>query len=151
MLDPGISILKLRELLFELPDAVRATLFDMDPTRKDKHVSWRRRPLGDSALPPELGPLLLKLSRVPWHPEVPEAKLVFSVFEALVGLWAEARLICDGARMAEIYKVIILTQDLVLADETFRYVLPPFLTFLTFDGPDFPPSKRQRNTAHQRS
>jgi hypothetical protein len=142
MLNPRTSLQRLRELLFGLPGEVRDTIFDMDHAREEKHVAWYRRPMENCALPSDLGPLLLRLSRVPCHPEVPEAKLVFSVFEALVGLWAEARLMYDRARMAEIYKVIDLAQDFVLADETFPYIFSPFLSFLAFDGPDYAPSSR---------
>lgn len=138
MVDPDTSLLELRALLFELPDVVRAALFDMQPARKGKHAAWRRRPPNGCAVPPGLETLAVKASCAYWNPRDSAAPLVFALFETLVGLWAEARLMYDEARMAALLELITLTQDLVLADETFPYVLPPFLAFLSFDGPDRP-------------
>jgi len=127
MLDPDTSLLELRALLFELPDVVRVELFDMHPARKRDDAAWRRLPPDAYAAPPGLVELVVNASRQYWNPREAEAPLVFALFETLVGLWAEARLICAGARMADLFELITLTQDLVLADETFPYVLPPFL------------------------
>jgi hypothetical protein len=48
----------------------------------------------------------------------------------------------DGARMHELLKLITSAQDLAYADETFPYILHPFLAFLSFDGPDRPARKK---------
>jgi hypothetical protein len=141
MVDPDTSLRELRALLFELPDVVRVDLFDMHPARNRDHAAWRRLPPDGCAAPPGLVTLVVNASRQSWNPREAEAPLVFALFETLVGLWAEARLNFDGARMAALLELITLTQDLVLADETFPYVLPPFLAFLSFDGPDRPPVK----------
>ena len=142
MLDPGTSILKLREVLFGLHDVVRETLFDADPEGKeDGPIAWRRIRLSDCVLPPKLQILIGEAHRVHLDPRREDAKMVFALFEALVGLWAEARLIYDRERMDELNELITLHQNLVLADETFAYILLPFLAFLSFDGPDYPSSK----------
>jgi len=136
MLDPGTSLDALSGLLSGLPDPLPAALFDMQLAPKGKSMAWRRRPLNGCAVSPAIETLAVLTSRAIWNPRDASASFVFALFETLVGLWAEARLKYEAPRMAEILELITLTQNLVLADETFRYVLPPFLAFLSFDGPD---------------
>lgn len=147
MLNPDITLRGLRELLYEMPLLVRQALFDMDPARESQHVAWRRRSLGDSAVPEIIEGIALVASGLVWHPREAGAENAFQLFEALVGLWCEARLLCDGARMRALLDLIIRTQGLALADETFVYVIAPFLAFLSFDGPDHPPGKVKKRPA----
>ncbi|MBB5409945.1 hypothetical protein HDG34_003898 [Paraburkholderia sp. HC6.4b] len=138
MLHPDTSLMELRALLFELPEVVRPGLFDSDPAREDEHVAWRRHPLDECVLPPAIASQISRVLPGLWDPRRVEAPLVFELFETLVGLWAEARLICDRTRMAALFWWIYRCTDLVLADETFPYIFQPFLAFLSFDGPDRP-------------
>ncbi|WP_429260563.1 hypothetical protein [Paraburkholderia sp. GAS334] len=141
MLHPNITLRSLRELLYEMQPLVRSPLFDLDPARESQHVSWRRHPLGNSAVPEIIEGVALLHSGAGWHPREPGAKDAFGLFEALVGLWCEARLQCDGARMQALLDLTIRTQNLAYADETFVYIIAPFLAFLSFDGPDHPLGK----------
>jgi hypothetical protein len=141
MLHPEITLRGLRELLYEMPPYVRSLLFDMDHARESEPVSWRRFPLGNSAIPQALEEVALIGSGLNWHPREPGAENVFALFEALVGLWCEARLLYDGARVRELQALIIRTQSLAYADETFVYIIAPFLAFLSFTGPDHPTGK----------
>lgn len=136
MLHPDTSLMELRALLFELPDAVRPGLFDTDPARETEHVAWLRHPLDECIMPPAISSQISRVLPGLWDPRNVEAPLVFGLFETLVGLWAEARLICDRQRMAALFWWIYRCADLVLADETFPYIFEPFLAFLSFDGPD---------------
>ena len=141
MVHPDTSLMELRALLFELPEAVRPGLFDTDPARDNEHVAWRRHPLDEYVLPPAIADQLSRVLRELCDPRKVEAPMVFGLFETLVGLWAEARLVCDRVRMTELFWLIQRCQDLVFADETFPYVLQPFMAFLLFDGPDRPLKK----------
>ncbi|MGF6724594.1 hypothetical protein P3T43_003962 [Paraburkholderia sp. GAS41] len=145
MLHPATTLARLRELLYELHPFVRLVLFDSDPALKGKHVSWRRYRIDDSAVPRALEDLVLAACAIKWHPRGTAAADVFALFEALVGLWCEARLMCNGARMQALHALIIRTQDLALADETFLYIIDPFLAFLSFDGPDYPTGDKRVN------
>lgn len=139
MLHPDISLMELRALLFEIPEMSRLGLFDLDPARKDEHAAWRRHPFDDFVLPPALVEQLSRVYRDQCDPREIEAPLLFGLFETLVGLWAESRLVCDRDRMAKIFSIIKIFRDLVFADETFPYIVEPFLAFLRFDGPDRAP------------
>jgi hypothetical protein len=136
MLHPDTTLRSLRELLYETPPLVRAALFDPDPARKGEHVAWRRYPLDDLALPEIIVEVASIACRLNWHPREPGPKYAFALFETLIGLWCEARLMYDGTRMHELLKLIMSAQDLAYADETFPYILQPFLALLSFNGPD---------------
>jgi hypothetical protein len=144
MLHPDITLRGLRELLYGMSPLVRSALFDLDPARESEHVSWRRHPPGHRGVPPITESLALLVCQIGWLPREQGAENAFELFEALVGLWCEARLMCDGARMRRLLDLIMRTQNLACADETFVYIIAPFLAFLSFNGPDYPPGKRAK-------
>ncbi|MFM0735067.1 hypothetical protein PQQ52_31780 [Paraburkholderia sediminicola] len=77
MLHPDTTLMELRALLFELPDVVRPALFDPDPLRENEHAAWRRHPLDECVLPPEIASQILRVRPVLWDPYQAEAPLVF--------------------------------------------------------------------------
>lgn len=138
MLHPDTSLQELRALLFELPEVVRPGLFAPALLCEHKHVAWRRHSLDEWVLPPEIAFQVTKAISMILDPGQPRSPLFFGLFETLVGLWAEARIMCDGERMEALLSLITKSHYLAFADETFPYIWWPFLAFLSFDGPDRP-------------
>jgi hypothetical protein len=141
----------LRDLLYEVSGLWRALLFDLDPARDHEHVAWRRRPFDNSVLPEIIGSTVLQACLLNWHPREKCAKEAFGIFEMLIGLWCEARLMYDSVRMHELLKLILIAQDLAWADEIFPYILQPFLAFLSFDGPDQPPARTKTGSSRRKN